>query len=67
MNADPATVPRPSSAASIWQLRENLIDLTVALADELAADGDADRLAALSVLYEATRDALRQRELRAVR
>jgi hypothetical protein len=51
----------------LWQLRDNLIDLTVALADELAADGDADRLAALSALYRATHAALQDRELRGVR
>ena len=52
---------------SIAQLRENLIDLTIVLADELAVDGDADRLAALSRLYRDTRDAVRRRDLRVVR
>jgi hypothetical protein len=61
----------PSSVAEVrpddlplWQLRDNLIDLTVALADELAADGDRDRLEALSALYRTTQLALRERELR---
>lgn len=48
----------------LWQLRDNFIDLTIALADELAAEGDADRLAALMRLYETTRAALRARDLR---
>jgi hypothetical protein len=56
-----------SSDISLWQLRENLIDVTVALADELVAGGDAARLEALSQLYETTRNALRQRDVRAAR
>jgi hypothetical protein len=54
-------------ATTLAQLRDNLIDVTVALADELATDGDIDRLDALATLYEQTTDALRRRELRRVR
>jgi hypothetical protein len=56
------TVPIP-----LWRLRDNLIDLTVALADELAAAGDQDRLHALTALYRTTQAALKDRELRGVR
>ena len=58
----------PSSAnLSLATLRDQLIDLTVALADELAADGDVDRLEALTALYRTTQAALKDRELRVVR
>lgn len=56
-----------TDAPSLAQLRDNLIDLTVALADELATEGDVDRLVALAHLYQQTRDALRGRDLRGVR
>jgi hypothetical protein len=46
---------------SSWQLRDQLIDLTVQLADALVVDGDADRLRALKDLYEVTASALRHR------
>lgn len=51
----------------LWQLRDNLVDLTIALADELAADGDRDRLETLAQLYDTTKNALRQRDLRVAR
>ena len=54
-------------APTLAQLRDNLIDLTVALADELAAAGDQDRLHALTALYRTTEAALKDRELRVVR
>ena len=48
----PTTLPETSTTdIPLWQLRNRLIDLTVALADELAADGDRDRLEALTSLY----------------
>jgi hypothetical protein len=58
--------PRPEDTP-LWLLRQNLIDLTIALADELAVEGDRDRLQALAALYQTTRDALRQRDLRLAR
>ena len=61
-----AEPPHPGDLP-LWQLRDNLIDLTVALADELAADGDRDRLEALATLYEQTRTALRRRARRGLR
>jgi hypothetical protein len=45
----------------LWQLRQHLIDCTVALADELVAEGQPQRLAALTELYQTTLKALRQR------
>jgi hypothetical protein len=63
------TLPENLSADTtpLWLLRQNLIDLTIALADELAVEGDRDRLQALAALYQTTRDALRQRDLRLAR
>lgn len=56
----------PPARLPLWRLRENLIDLTAALADELVADGDYARLEALAALYLTTKNALQRRELRAV-
>jgi hypothetical protein len=65
---DKTTLPETSSGdLPLWQLRDNLIDVTVALADELVAGGDRDRLEALAQLYETTKTILRQRDLRAAR
>lgn len=44
-----------------WELRDHLITTTVALADELTAARDPDRLAALRELYTLTLAALQQR------
>jgi hypothetical protein len=62
------SLPEPSSETpSLDDLREALIEQTIILADELAADGDADRIETLSRLYEITREALRRRDERAAR
>jgi hypothetical protein len=51
----------PVDHLPVWQLRQHLIDVTVALADELVDEGDDHRLAALTELYQATLDALQAR------
>ena len=62
MRSVPNRPPDASSdALSPAQLRDRLIVLTVQLADELADEGDRDRLEALQLLYQTTRDVLRQR------
>jgi hypothetical protein len=53
--------PTPDVCPSLAHLRDQLIDLTVQLADLLVADGDADRLTALTALYQSTKVELERR------
>ena len=46
---------------SLHELRRHLVDLTVEIADELVAESDYERMAALTFLYRTTLDALQRR------
>lgn len=57
----PGSVPDypPAVAPSIPTLRNQLLHLTVDLVDELAQEGNTDRLTALWALYSSTYEQLR--------